>query len=150
MLGAPNRTFRSSTASAIALIARPPATANAPTGWFLNAPKNVMSCAANDARIGTPSRASAAMVSSQARFGMRGASPLSTSRLRDWARSDSVAHTPAIRAAASPPVNRLSTLPAMPSGEIAARPSTVMPPGTMARYAPAWRTSTVRSAARPA
>src|SRR5256885_5743918 len=145
LFGAPKSTLRSNTASAIALMARPAATANAPIGWFLNAPKKVMSSATNDARIGTPSKARAAIVSSHARFGIRGARPLSTLRLRDWARSESVAHTPAMRAAASPPVNRLSTLPAIPSGETAARPSTVMPPGTMARYAPACRTSTVRN-----
>ena len=90
------------------------------------------------------------MVSSQATLGMRGARPLKTRRLRDCARSASVAQTPAISAAASPPVNMLSTLPAMPSGETAARPRTVIPPGTSARYDAACRTSTVRKAARPA
>ena len=132
-LGAPNRTRRRSTASAIALTASPAATAKAPIGWFLKAPKKVMTSAANDARIGTPSRASAAIMSSHPRFGIRGARPLSTARLRDCARSDNVAQTPATSAAARPPVNRLRTLPAMPSGEMAARPSTVIPPGTIAR-----------------
>src|SRR5438309_411448 len=149
-LGAPNSTLRSSTASEMAVNARPPATANAPIGWFLNAPKNVMSSAGKEARIGMPRRASAAIVKSQARFGMRGARPLRTRRLRDCARSDSVAHTPATRAADSPPVKRLNTLPAMPSGETAAKPRIVIPPGTIARYAPAWRMSTVRRAASAA
>ena len=120
-------------ASATALTANPTATANAPIGWFLKAPKNVITSAVNDARIGMPSRASAAMISSHAMFGIRGARPLRTAMLRDWARSDSVAHTPAISAAARPPVNMLSTLPAIPRGDTAARPSTVIPPGTIAR-----------------
>ena len=83
-------------------------------------------------------------------FGMRGARPPRTSMLRACARSDSVTHTPAISAAARPPVNRLRTVPAMPSGETEAIPSTVIPPGTIARYAPAWRMSGVRNAARAA
>src|SRR5256885_15005404 len=44
-LGEPNSTLLSSTASQVAGNARPPATANAALGWFLNAPKNVMSSA---------------------------------------------------------------------------------------------------------
>src|SRR5207245_706370 len=49
-------------------------------------------------------------------------------------------------AAASPPVNIDSTLPAMASGVRAASPRTVMAPGTIARWAAAQRRSTERSA----
>ena len=38
----------------------------------------------------------------------------------------------------------------IPSGDTAARPRTVIPPGTMARYAPVCRMSSERSAASAA
>ena len=45
LFGAPNSTRRSRTASAIALTASPAATAKAPMGWFLKAPKKVITSA---------------------------------------------------------------------------------------------------------
>ena len=96
-------------------------------------PKKTMSSLAKEAKIGTPRIAKAAIVSSHATLGMRGASPLSSVRLRVCARSARVAHTPAISAAARPPVKSPSTLPAMPIGDTAAKPSRVTPPGTIAR-----------------
>src|SRR5213593_2310093 len=147
-LGAPNRTRPRITASATAHTARLAARAKAPSGCVLKAPKKVITFTANVARIGTPRSARAAMTSSQPRLGMRGARPPSRAMLRVWARSERVTHAPAISAAASPPANSPSTLPAMPRGDTAAMPMTVTPPGTIARYAPACRMSSVRGEQR--
>src|SRR5207248_11610919 len=88
--GAPNSTRCTSTASVTAVSASPTATANAPTGWVLNAPKNVMTLDMNVAISGTPSNPSAAITVIHASFGMRGPTPLSRAMLRVWARSATV------------------------------------------------------------
>src|SRR5690348_1335664 len=96
-LGGPKSTRCSTTASAIAVRARPTATAKAPTGWVLNAPKNVISLDVNVAISGTPSTPSAASTVSQASLGIRGARPLSTATDLVWARSDTVANADAMK-----------------------------------------------------
>ena len=82
---------------------------------------------------GTPSKPSAASTVSHASFGILGPTPLSTARLRVCARSEMVVNAEAISAAARPPVNSPSTLPASEIGVSAASPSAVTPPGTSAR-----------------
>src|SRR5260370_38058569 len=56
--GEPNSTLRSNVASAIAHTASPAATAKAPIGWFLEAPKNVITSAGKGERDRTAHSAS--------------------------------------------------------------------------------------------